>query len=71
MKSSPPPPSYTVAMEQQNQFPPDVDVSENVEPPSYQEEISNATDDDIQQIQNDTTPAPAQEQRQQNALRDS
>lgn len=35
MKVNPPPPSYTVAMEQQRQQtqPPD----ENIEPPSYQE----------------------------------
>lgn len=62
MKASPPPPSYSVAMEQQqNQVTP---TAENVEPPTYQE--TNGTGDDIiQPINNDTAP----QQQQPNAQR--
>jgi hypothetical protein len=59
MKASPPPPSYSVAvsMEQQNQFVPDTIT----EPPSYRD----STDEEIQSIRNDTSPAHSPSQQQQ------
>jgi hypothetical protein len=55
MKASPPPPSYSVAvsMEQQNQF---VAGDNSTGPPSYQE-TRDSTDDEIQSIRNDASPA--------------
>lgn len=65
MKASPPPPSYSVAMEQ-NQITP---TAETIEPPSYQE--TNGTDE-IQPIDNNTAQITATTTTpQQNASRGS